>query len=178
MSTLNSTRVRLRSGIALTTALALSAGASVLGASAASAAPTQPPIDTSGFDAGRYIVVLDQDPLATYRGGLPNLARTAPLGTDDIDLDTSAADAYAAHLESGAGAVASAIGAQIASSLTVTMNGFIADPRRSRRSSCARDSRVSQIFPDEIQQIQASPANEYLDLKGLWDAGRRRGRRG
>lgn len=168
MSTLKSKRVRLRSGIALTTALALSAGASVLGASAASAAPTQPPIDTSGFDAGRYIVVLDQDPLATYRGGLPNLARTAPLGTDDIDLDTSAADAYAAHLESEQSQVASAIGADIAANLTTTMNGFIADLSREQALELSRDARVSQIFPDEIQQIQASPANEYLDLEALW----------
>ena len=115
------------------------------------------------------IVVLDQDPLATYRGGLPNLARTAPLGTDDIDLDTAAADAYAAHLESEQAQVASAIGAQVASSLTVTMNGFIADLSAEQALELARDARVSQIFPDEIQQIQASPANEFLDLEGLWN---------
>ena len=96
MSTAITKRVRLRSGIALTTALALSAGASVVGAAAASAAPAQAPIDTSGFDSGRYIVVLDEDPMATYRGHLPNLARTAPLGTDDIDVDSAAANAYAA----------------------------------------------------------------------------------
>ncbi|MGC5076849.1 cell wall-binding repeat-containing protein [Agrococcus sp. DT81.2] len=169
MSTPIPTRVRLRSGIALTTALALSAGASVLGASAASAAPVQAPIDTSGFDNGRYIVVLEQDPMATYRGGLPNLARTAPLGTDDIDVDSPAADAYAAHLETQQTQVASAIGAQIESSLTVTMNGFIADLSAEQALQLARDSRVSQIFPDEIQKIQASPANEFLDLEGLWE---------
>lgn len=169
MSTQTSKRVRLRSGIALTTALALSAGASVLGASAASAAPAQPPIDTSGFDSGRYIVVLDQDPMATYRGGLPNLARTAPTGADDIDVDSPAADAYASYLQTEQTQVASAIGAQIDASLTVTMNGFIADLSAEQALELARDSRVSQIFPDEIQQIQASPANEYLDLEGLWE---------
>lgn len=168
MSTPITKRVRLRSGIALTTALALSAGASVLGAAAASAAPVQPPIDTSGFDSGRYIVVLDEDPMATYRGHLPNLARTAPLGTDDIDVDSAAANAYAAHLETEQSQVASAIGADIATSLTVTMNGFIADLSADQAIELSRDSRVSHIFPDEIQQIQASPANEYLDLEGLW----------
>ncbi len=168
MSTPIPKRVRLRSGIAITTALALSAGASVLGASAASAAPVQAPIDTSGFDNGRYIVVLEQDPMATYLGGLPNLARTAPLGTDDIDVDSPAADAYAAHLETQQTQVASAIGAQIESSLTVTMNGFIADLSAEQAFQLARDARVSHIFQDEIQQIQASPANEYLDLEGLW----------
>ncbi|MFA4840304.1 MAG: S8 family serine peptidase, partial [Agrococcus sp.] len=140
----------------------------MLGASAASAAPVQPPIDTSGFDNGRYIVVLDQDPMATYRGGLPSLARTAPLGTDDIDVDSPAASAYAAHLETEQTQVASAIGAQIESSLTVTMNGFIADLTAEQAFELARDSRVAQVFPDEVQQIQASPANEYLDLEGLW----------
>ncbi|WP_281440015.1 cell wall-binding repeat-containing protein [Agrococcus sp. SCSIO52902] len=168
MSTLNSKRVRLRSGIALTTALALSAGASVLGAAAASAAPPQPPIDTSGFDSGRYIVVLEDDAMSTYRGGLPNLARTAPLGTDDIDVDSAAANAYAAHLETQQAEVASGIGAQIATNLTVTMNGFVADLSAEQALELARDSRVSQIFPDEMLQIQASPANEYLDLEGLW----------
>ncbi|WP_306232477.1 cell wall-binding repeat-containing protein [Agrococcus beijingensis] len=168
MSTLFTKRARLRSGLALTTALALSAGASVLGAASASAAPVQPPIDTSGFDDGRYIVVLDDDPMATYRGGLPNLARTAPLGSDDIDVDSAAADAYSAYLEAGQTEVASSIGAQIESRLTVTMNGFIADLSAEQAFELVRDSRVSHVFPDEIQQIQASPANEYLDLEGLW----------
>lgn len=172
MSTPITKRVRLRSGIALTTALALSAGASVLGAAAASAAPVPPSIDTSGFGNGRYIVVLDEDPMATYRGHLPNLARTAPLGTDDIDVDSAAANAYAAHLESQQSQVASTIGAEIESSLTVTMNGFTADLTAEQAMELARDSRVAQVFPNEIRQIQASPANEYLNLGGpggLWE---------
>ncbi|WP_405219852.1 cell wall-binding repeat-containing protein [Agrococcus sp. Ld7] len=170
MNTHTPRRVRLRRGLALTTALALSAGASVLGAASASAAPVEQPvsIDTSGFDNGRYIVVLDGDALATYRGGLPNLARTAPTGTADIDVSTSAAAAYTAHLENRQSAVASDIGAQIAANLTVTMNGFVADLTADQALELARDARVSQIFPDEILQITASPANEFLDLEGLW----------
>lgn len=169
MSTLNSKRVRLRRGIALTTALALSAGASVLGAAAASAAPQPPSIDTSGFDSGRYIVVLKDDAMATYRGGLQGLARTAPVGTRSIDVDSPAANAYAAHLESTQSQVASSIGAEIDASLTVTMNGFIADLSAEQALELARDGRVSQIFPDEIQQITQSPANEYLELENLWN---------
>ncbi|WP_347756054.1 cell wall-binding repeat-containing protein [Agrococcus sp. ProA11] len=170
MNTHTPRRVRLRRGLALTTALALSAGASVLGAASASAAPIeqQLSIDTSGFDNGRYIVVLDGDALATYRGGLPNLARTAPSGTADIDVSTSAAAAYTAHLESEQSAVANGIGAQIATSMTVTMNGFVADLTADQALELARDARVSHIFPDEILQITASPANEFLDLEGLW----------
>lgn len=168
MSTPITKRVRLRSGIALTTALALSAGASVLGAAAASAAPVPPSIDTSGFDNGRYIVVLDEDPMATYRGHLPNLARTAPVGTNDIDVDSAAANAYAAHLETQQSEVAAEIGAEIESSLTVALNGFIADLTAEQAIELTRDSRVAHVFPDEIRQIQASPANEFLDLEGLW----------
>ncbi|WP_413318569.1 cell wall-binding repeat-containing protein [Agrococcus sp. 1P02AA] len=142
----------------------------MLGAAAAGAAPIeqQRSIDTSGFESGRYIVVLDNDPLATYRGGLPNLARTAPTGEADIDVSTSAATAYAQHLESQQNAVASSIGAQVAASMTVTMNGFIADLSSEQALELASDARVSQIFPDEILQITASPANEFLDLEGLW----------
>lgn len=161
-------RVRLRSGIALTSALALCAGASVLGASAAGAAPIQAPIDTSGFDNGRYIVVLEDDAMATYRGGLPDLARTAPQGEADIDVTSAAADAYAAHLESEQADVAGSVGVEVAASLTVTMNGFVADLTAEQALDLTRDGRVSQVFPDEILQIQASPANEYLDLEGLW----------
>lgn len=112
--------------------------------------------------------MLNGDPLATYRGGLPNLARTAPQGSSDIDLSTSAADAYTNHLESQQAAVAGSINAQVAANLTVTMNGFIADLTQEQALDLARDSRVSQIFPDEIVQVTASPANEFLDLEGLW----------
>ena len=169
MSTPNSKRVRLRRGIALTTALALSAGASVLGAAAAGAAPQPPSIDTSGFESGRYIVVLKDDAMATYRGGLPGLARTAPVGTRSIDVDSPAANAYAAHLESTQQQVASTIGADIDASLTITLNGFIADLSAEQALELARDGRVSQIFQDEILQITQSPANEYLELENLWN---------
>lgn len=168
MSTSDARRSRLRSCIALTTALALSAGASVLGAAAASAAPVTAPIDTSGFSDGRYIVVLGDDALSTYRGGLPGLARTAPTGGADVDVDTPAADAYASHLEQEQAAVAADAGAQVAASLTVTMNGFVADLTTEQALDIARDGRVAHVIPNEIVQIQASPANEYLDLEGLW----------
>ena len=163
-------RVRLRRGLALTTALALSAGASVLGAAAATAAPIEqsPSIDTSGFENGRYIVVLESDPLATYRGGIPNLSRTAPLGNADVDVATPAAAAYTQHLESQHSAVAGSIGAQVAASMTVTMNGFVADLTAEQALELAHDGRVSQIFEDEILHVTASPANEFLDLEGLW----------
>lgn len=172
MKTHTPRRVQLRRGLALTTALALSAGASVLGAASASAAPIEQPqqqsIDTSAFEDGRYIVVLDGDALATYRGGLPNLARTAPTGTADIDVSTSAAAAYTAHLESTQADVAQSIGAQVEANLTVTMNGFVADLTADQALELARDARVSQVFPDEILHITSSPANEFLDLEGLW----------
>nr|WP_307864294.1 cell wall-binding repeat-containing protein [Agrococcus sp. TF02-05] len=141
----------------------------MLGAAAAGAAPQPPSIDTSGFESGRYIVVLKDDSMATYRGGLQGLARTAPVGTRSIDVDSPAANAYAAHLESTQQQVASAIGADIDASLTVTMNGFIADLSADQALELARDGRVSQIFPDEILQVTQSPANDYLQLEDLWN---------
>ena len=159
-------RTALRRVLAIGTAVALGATGAVLSATTAHA--TAAPSSSLDFEAGRYIVVLEDDALATYRGGLPNLARTAPTGDSDIDVDTPAAAAYTAHLESEQAAVAGSIGAEVDANLTVTMNGFIADLTAEQAQELTRDGRVAHVFPDEILHIDGSPANEFLDLEGLW----------
>ncbi|SFS06669.1 Peptidase inhibitor I9 [Agrococcus baldri] len=166
MTSHSTARTALRRVLAIGTAVALGATGAVLSATTAHAIAA--PSSTLDFEAGRYIVVLEDDALATYRGGLPNLARTAPAGDSEIDVDTPAANAYTAHLESEQAAVAGSIGAEVDANLTVTMNGFIADLTAEQAQELARDGRVANVFPDEILHINASPANEYLDLEGLW----------
>lgn len=170
MSTITQRRVPLRRCLASIAAVTIGLGGVVLGTTAASAAPAPAiPIDTSQFTDGRYIVQLTDDAAALYTGGIPNLQRTSPVGTQSLDDEAPAVVAYSDYLEAEQQAVADSVGADVAASLTLSLNGFVTDLSAEQAIDLARDGRVQNVFPEEILQVQGSPSNEYLDVEGMWD---------
>ncbi|QCR18551.1 cell wall-binding repeat-containing protein [Agrococcus sp. SGAir0287] len=145
-------------------------GGVVVSTSVANAAPTPSvPIDTSQFVDGRYVVQLKDDAAALYTGGIPNLQRTSPTGTQSLDEDAAPVVAYSDYLENEQQEVADSVGADIAANLTLSLNGFVADLSADQALELARDGRVLNLFPEEFLQVDGSPSNEYLDVEGMWD---------
>ncbi|GEK79495.1 S8 family serine peptidase [Agrococcus baldri] len=147
--------------------MALAASASILSATAANAVASPSP--SPEFEDGRYIVVLAEDALATYDGGITGLAATAPQRGDDLDAESSAAREYTAHLTDRHEDVAQSVGATIDAGLTATVNGFVADLTAEQASELSRQSGVRAVEQNEILQVQSSPANDYLELGELWN---------
>ncbi|SDH77144.1 cell wall-binding repeat-containing protein [Agrococcus jejuensis] len=170
MSTTTPRRVALRRCLASLAAVTIGLGGVVVSTTAASAATPSPatPVDLSSFTDGRYVVLLEDDAAALYTGGVPNLQATAPTGTDSLDDADPAVVAYSDYLAGEQEAVADAVGVDIAASLTLTVNGFIADLSADQAGQLAFDSRVAGVYPDEMLQLQGSPSNEYLDVEGMW----------
>ncbi|WP_172801984.1 S8 family serine peptidase [Agrococcus carbonis] len=152
---------------AIGTAIALGASAAVLSAATANAAAA--PGSTLDFEDGRYIVVLAEDALATYEGGITGLAPTAPQRGGELDTDSRAARAYAAHLNDRHEDVAASVGATVAADLTAAVNGFVADLTAEQAEELSRQRGVRSVEANEILQLQSSPANDYLELGELWN---------
>ena len=167
---------RLRRAIAAGASITLAATLPLLGVSAANATePTdaQELLGSELFVDGRYIVQLSDEPVATYSGAT-TLAATADGG--DVDFSSPQAVAYADHLEQEQSDAAGRVGADVDAHLTSVLNGFVADLSGQQAFDLQRDPRVRNIVLDEILQIQASPATEYLELEanfaqlnGGWD---------
>lgn len=172
MSTTTHRRVALRRCLASIAAVTIGLGGVVVSTTVANAAPLgtpATPIDTSGFEDGRYAVLLADDAAALYTGGLPDLQRTSPTGTDSLDAADPAVVAYSDYLEAEQQEVADSVGADIAANLTLTSNGFIADLTADQAIELSTDGRVAGVYPEEILQLDGSPSNEYLDVEGMWD---------
>ncbi|WP_206447422.1 S8 family serine peptidase [Agrococcus sp. KRD186] len=152
---------------AIGTAVALCASGAVLSATTANAAAS--PGSALSFEDGRYIVVLAEDALATYEGGVSGFAATAPQRGSDLDTDSRAARAYSAHLNDRQQDVAAEVGATIDASLTAAMNGFVADLTAEQATELSRLAGVRSVEANEILQTQSSPANDYLQLDELWN---------
>ncbi|WP_051222425.1 S8 family peptidase [Agrococcus lahaulensis] len=166
MTSHSTARIALRRTVAVGTAVALSASAAVLGATTANA--TAAPGATPTFEDGRYIVVLAEDALATYEGGITGLAPTAPQRGQDLDASSPAARAYASHLQERQEDVAASVGATVDVELTAAMNGFVADLTAEQAQDLAHHPGVRAVEANEILQLTSSPANDYLQLGELW----------
>ncbi len=156
----------MRRAVAVGTAVALGASASLLSAATANAVAL--PSGTAAFEDGRYVVVLAEDALATYEGGIRGLAPTAPQRGQDLDAASPASRAYSAHLEARHQDVAASVGATIDVDLTAAINGFVADLTADQAQDLSRQAGVRSVEADEILQITSSPANDHLELEALW----------
>lgn len=167
--------------LAALTALSVAVSTALLGATGASAAP--PPTGT-GFDitkpggqtelkAGRYIVTLADDAVATYDGGVSGFAATAPEEGDQLNARKAPVKSYREHLTEKQEAVAEAAGVSIDASYTLALNGFSADLTAGQAAELLADREVVSVVPDELRHITAEPSTSFLGLEGpggVWEA--------
>lgn len=126
---------------------------------------------------GRYIVMLDEPPLARYAGGSAGLAATGPeaTGADRLDVGTAASQAYLAYLDARHDAVIGLSEAAIGRSLDVfgtyrvTLNGFSAAMSASEASAVAGVAGVARVGPDENRYLQTDNGPAWIGAPGIWD---------
>lgn len=171
-----------RSLLAITSGLALAATGALAGPATAMASPTMPSLgdakpalvsSETPLESGRYIVVLADEAVATYEGGIAGYARTAPRKGENLDSRRSPVADYRAYLREQQREVASDVGATVDESYTVTINGFAADLNVDQLTDLARNKDVLALVPDELQKIQSVPGTEFLGLDGpggVWES--------
>ncbi len=121
---------------------------------------------------GRYIVVLDEAPVATYDGGQAGLRATQPGDGDRLDPDSDAAREYSAFLEKRQEDVAAEAGVDTDYSYTLAVNGFAASMDPNQAAKLAATKGVHRVVPDEIRHPVAVPSTEFLGLEGpggVWE---------
>lgn len=128
------------------------------------------PIDLS---AGRYIVLLDEAPAATYEGGEAGLAPTKPEAGEKLDASKRDVQRYSDFLEERQRDVASEAGVTPDGTLTITLNAFTANLTAAQAAKLAGADGVKSVVPDEILHPDAVPSTEFLGLEGdagVWNA--------
>lgn len=129
-------------------------------------------VDLPEFVPGHYVVVLGEQPVATYDGGTPGLARTKPQRGQKVDLHSSAARAYRGHLEKRHQQVARRVGATPDQHYSVALNGFSADLSGSQAQELAAAPGVLAVSPDVLHKpLDDRSSTDFLRLSGktgLW----------
>ncbi len=123
-------------------------------------------------ESGRYIVLLDEDPVASYDGGEPGLAPTKPDEGERLDALSREAVDYADHLQQRQNDVADEAGVTPEATYQTTLNGFSADLTLEQAGALQATKGVLGVFPDEVRHLDAVPDTEFLGLEGpggVWE---------
>lgn len=164
-----------RVAAALTLAAALTASA-VTASHAAPAEEVSSPTPVNAED-GRYVVLLKDEPLATYDGGVSGIESTKPAKGKRLDAHAPNAQKYVAHLKKRQRDLAAEIGATPDTTYQVTANGFAADLTASQVAKLRADKNVLGVYPDELRKVTAQTSTDFLGLGGdadglggVWEA--------
>ncbi|MPZ26634.1 MAG: S8 family serine peptidase [Micromonosporaceae bacterium] len=164
----------MRALSAAATTLCLTAALlSVAGASAPAYAGSQPDPD----ELETYLVTLPDPPLATYAGGIADLAPTAPhaTGADRLDPDSRASRAYLDYLEARQDAVISAIplalGRDVDAGLRydTAYNGFSAELTATEASTVAGLPEVARVEPDQLLELHTDAGPAWIGAPAVWN---------
>ena len=122
-------------------------------------------------DLEPYIVVMDDEPVVAYDGGLPGLAPTEPAEGEKVDTDSAAVEEYQEHLEGEREAAitgADVDETQVVSSYDFALSGFSALLTPEEAEKLRTQKGVVSVIRDELRQLHTDTSGEFL---GLTDAG-------
>ncbi|MFQ4150027.1 S8 family peptidase [Arthrobacter sp. LAPM80] len=122
-------------------------------------------IDPLLYQAGRYIVVLAEQPIAMYDGGTAGLARTRPQAGQKLDATRPEVKKYKAHLENRQASVAKTENVKVKRTFTAALNGFSADLSAGQALALAKDPGVLMVAPDTENAPDYS-STDFLGLSG------------
>ncbi|CAN7204210.1 S8 family serine peptidase [Arthrobacter sp. LjRoot14] len=153
--------IRLAAVVALGVSLMIGQGLAAPAWAAADPAAEETP----SLDAGRYIVMLKDRPLAAYTGGVEGIPGTAASNGRKLDADSAESRRYSAHLESEQSRLAAAEGVAIDDSYTLAVNGFSAELTAEQANALTKDGSVLAVVKDSQYKIDYS-STEFLGLPG------------
>lgn len=124
---------------------------------------------------GTYIVMLKDDALASYSGGIQGIPATKPGTGQKLDVESSAAQRYTDHLVAAQDAVLESVGKDGSDKLyeyTTVLNGFAADLTARDVQALRKNPDVLFVWEDEIYHADTVTTPDYLGMRGeggVWD---------
>ncbi len=136
--------------------------------SAASAASAQ--------EVATYIVVLEGEPLATYRGGISTLAATSPKATGQAKLSARAPEsqAYLQYIEAQQASFIASASRELGRSLAVTyqykatLNGFAAEMTGEEAAQIAKMNGVRFVEKERMYELQTDAGPAWIGAPEIW----------
>jgi len=127
--------------------------------------------------AGRYIVLMASDPVASYDGGVQGFRATSPGIRQQLDTDAPRVRAYAGFLRRQHARVMTSAGVEssdVTRQYSYVLNGFAARLSPDEVRALAHEPRVVAVVKDRLQHLQTDNTPTFLGLNaqnGPWDAG-------
>jgi subtilisin family serine protease len=139
------------------------------------AAPILEPKGASG--SAWYIVQLQDEPLATYRGEVAGLAATNPAARGEVKLDTQsrASQAYLAYLETQQAAFLTEVEQSLARSVVVAhqysyaFNGVALELTAEEAAMVAKLPNVRQLQRNFYRQLLTDYGPEWIGADNIWN---------
>ena len=132
---------------------------------------TKTAAQASAFKDGEYIVVLRQDPIASYTGDVRGYAATRPASGRKLDVGSTAAKRYRSYLQGQQDKLISRSGAKLISRYQVSLNGFAARMTGSQAEALSRTPGVLKVAPNRMVKANTTETPALLGLSGktgLW----------
>ncbi|MDT0166758.1 S8 family serine peptidase [Actinotalea sp. AC32] len=126
---------------------------------------------------GRYVVVLESEPVVAYEGDVAGLAATAPAEGEAVDSAAPEVQEYVDHLADERKEVLDAAGVDedvVTVEYAFAVNGFAAELSEDEAKRLAKQEGVLSVRPEELRQPQTDNSGEFLDLDargGPWSRG-------
>ena len=125
---------------------------------------------------GLYFVLLEDAPLAMYRGGVDDLAATSAeaTGQSRLDTDSAASRAYLDHLaqaqDDATRQVEDLLGhdVHVADAYRYALNGFAAELSPEEAAAVLQLPGVSTVLPDEQRTLDTDLSNELIGSPAIW----------
>lgn len=124
---------------------------------------------------GTYIVMLKDDALASYSGGIQGIPATKPGTGEKLDVESSAAQRYADHLVAAQDAVLESVGKDGSDKIyeyTTVFNGFAAELTARDVQALRKNPDVLFVWEDEVYHADTVTTPDYLGMRGeggVWD---------
>ncbi|MGW8226301.1 MAG: S8 family serine peptidase [Anaerolineales bacterium] len=128
------------------------------------------------YKDGVYIVLMIDDPVVAYEGGINGLQATKPGKGQKINPNSAAVKKYKAYLDGKHDAALEAVGAKDNKiySYGYSFNGFAATLTGAQAKALAAQSEVLTIWSDELRQVETDNSPNFLGLTaegGAWEMG-------
>jgi minor extracellular serine protease Vpr len=134
------------------------------------AAPTD-----NGVLADYAIVLLKDQPLATYDGHVPGYATTMPTPGHKLDLSSASSISYAAYLANGRGLAKGwlmnhAAEVQVVDEYSITLNALAVHLNGHSMNDLLNTPGASWLVPDYLYQVEMNRSPTLIGAPTLWNA--------
>ena len=133
------------------------------------------PKDAAG--PATYMVILNDVPLASYRGGIEGLAATnlSASGSSKVNANSAASEAYLAYLDGRRAAAIADANAAIGRSLNIlfeykaSISGYAAEMTPAEAAVIAKLGNVKFVERERMFEVQTDAGPAWIGATTIWD---------